>query len=942
MSHKKRAYPKVGYQYQQQQQQQQAAALGGAPGPQYGQYAAPSGQYDYQTQAQAQAQAPGLAQAPGVSPQPAQGFGGQPGYPAQGYPAQGYPAQGYPAQPGAQGYPAAQPGYPATPGFNAPAAQGYGPDQAAAGIQSMQLGYQPGSYAGLSNQLYLTDLLQELPPPISDLSLPPPPIVLPHEALITRNPELNASPEFFRCTLNAVPTTSSLLKKLKLPLAVVVRPYVTLHEKDHPVPVVLDTLIARCRRCRLYINPFVKFAENGHRWRCNFCNLLNDVPTAFDYNGTTGQSLNRYERHELNYGVVEFLAPPEYMVRPPQPLVYVFVLEVTATAVNSGLLATAARTILESLDNIPNEGERTKVAFIGVDSSLHFFKIPLVSESEEGADPEDEEPEPEMLVVPDLDEPFLPAADDLLVNLLQARKNVERLLNNINNMFVLTQNTKFALGPALKSALKLCQSCGGKIEVILSSLPNIGLGALKLRDEESFYGKPKEALALLTNANLFYKLFAVECNKSQVTVDMFLALNSYMDVALLLNLPRYTAGQTHYYPAWLAAREGDVAKLLKELLAHLLMEVALEAVLRVRGLNGLRMLAFYGNFFNRLLDLCLFPTFPRDQLYVIEMLIEEHILKPTVALQAAILHTTLAGERRIRVMTLTIPTTQNINEVYALADQLAILAYIAHKAVEKTLLSLLHDARDLVDRYLSDILSVYKKDLVPGNVGTLSPLQLLTNLKMLPLLLYALRKHIALRPGRVPLDHRSAGLNFLSLAPLPRLVKGIYPLVYCLHEMEDTDGLPSEETGEIVLPKPMNAAGLLLQTYGLYLFDNGQELFLWVGGDAIPELCQDVFGISDIYQVAVGKHELPVVEDSDLNLRVRNIIAKIRENKTQVTYQLLHIVRGGSAREPPNLPNLRELAALRIWALSLMVEDRLGELASYKEYLSSMREKISN
>lgn len=83
-------------------------------------------------------------------------------------------------------------------------------------------------------------------------------------------------------------------------------------------------------------------------------NLTNDVPQAFDWDTTTQKSVDRWQRPELNYSVVEFVAPQEYMVRPPQPLVYLFVFDVSYAAVINGLLATSARCIMESLDRIPN------------------------------------------------------------------------------------------------------------------------------------------------------------------------------------------------------------------------------------------------------------------------------------------------------------------------------------------------------------------------------------------------------------------------------------------------------------------------------------------------------------------------------------------------------------------------------------------------------------
>jgi len=62
-------------------------------------------------------------------------------------------------------------------------------------------------------------------------------------------------------------------------------------------------------------------------------------------------------------------------------------------------------------------------------------------------------------------------------------------------------------------------------------------------------------------------------------------------------------------------------------------------------------------------------------------------------LQTAVLHTTCNGERRIRVLTLALPTTESLASVYASADQQAITAYFSHKAVERALGSGLEAAR---------------------------------------------------------------------------------------------------------------------------------------------------------------------------------------------------------------------------------------------------------
>lgn len=55
------------------------------------------------------------------------------------------------------------------------------------------------------------------------------------------------------------------------------------------------------------------------------------------------------------------VAPSEYMVRPPQPPVYMFVIDVSQPAVASGMLYVAAETIKACLDDLPGE-ERTMVS----------------------------------------------------------------------------------------------------------------------------------------------------------------------------------------------------------------------------------------------------------------------------------------------------------------------------------------------------------------------------------------------------------------------------------------------------------------------------------------------------------------------------------------------------------------------------------------------------
>lgn len=651
------------------------------------------------------------------------------------------------------------------------------------------------------------------------------------------------------------------------------------------------------------------------------CNLTNDVPQSFDWDAAAQKSVDKWQRPELNNAVVEFVAPQEYMVRPPQPLVYLFLFDVSYAAVSSGLLATSARTILGSLNRIPNTDQRTRIGFIAVDSSLHYFALP--KDSEESSDTQ-------MLVVSDLDEPFLPIPQELLVPLSESRLSIEKFLVSLQTMFQFNQTNGSCMGSALRAGHKLISPLGGKLVVITASLPNLGHGKLDMREDKKLLGTSKES-SLLQTGNSFYKSFAVECSKNQVSIDMFLFSSQYQDVASLSNLPRYTGGQTFFYPGWNAGRSEDAIKFASEFSDYLSAEIGLEAVLRVRATTGLRMSTFYGNFFNRSSDLCAFPAFPRDQSYVVEVAIDESITKNFVCMQTAVLHTTCNGERRIRVMTLALPTTTNLADVYVSADQCAITSFFSHKAVERALSSGLEPARDALQSKLVELLQTFKKELAGGNMGG-GGLQFPANLRGLPVLFLGLIKNIGLRKSaQIPSDLRSSALCLLSTLPLRLLMQYIYPRLYSIHNMPDIAGTIDPETNQIALPPLLNLSSERLVSYGLYLIDDGQTQFLWVGRDAVPQLLADVFNVTDMTQIKAGKSSLPEL-DNDFNERIRAVLQKSRDHRSKgvgsITYPHLYIIR-----EDGDL-------SLKLWAQTLLVEDRADQGVSFQQWMGILREKV--
>jgi len=180
-------------------------------------------------------------------------------------------------------------------------------------------------------------------------------------------------------TTYAIPHTEDLLQVSNLPLGVIIQPLAKLRYDEPPIPRIDfgDGGPIRCRRCKAYINPYVMFVEGGTKFICNMCSFSNEVPSEYFVNlDMNGRRVDLDQRPELRYGTVEFTVPKEYWARPPSPISYIFALDVSWNAIQSGLLIKAVETIKDILFNTPQAVVTGgKVGIITFDKDVHFYNI---------------------------------------------------------------------------------------------------------------------------------------------------------------------------------------------------------------------------------------------------------------------------------------------------------------------------------------------------------------------------------------------------------------------------------------------------------------------------------------------------------------------------------------------------------------------------------------
>ena len=716
----------------------------------------------------------------------------------------------------------------------------------------------------------------------------------------------SASSKFVRLATNAIPNSVELKKQWCLPSAAIIQP---LADVDEPVPVVNFGVagIIRCRQCRTYVNPFVQFVDGGRRWKCNVCGSFNEVPVEyFCTTDASGVRRDIADRPELNCGSVEYLAPEEYMVRPPMPPTFVFAFDVSYPAIASGLLATAIDSVRSCLDSLPG-AERTQVGILTYDSNVHFYNMRADQSS------------PQMLVIPDATHPYLPQPEDLLVNLQECRHQIDAALDVISKAFGKTQDVEGSISGAIQATYLVMQHVGGKMVCFQSSVPVTGEGKLRPKEDLASYNTERE-YKLRKAEDPFFKRFGGECNRIQMCIDIFCCPPKFTDVASLSVFSSATGGQFYFYPAFFARKDG--MKLKAEVTRNLTRETGWEAVMRVRMGKGLKCTNFHGHFMIRSNDLMALPTVDADKSMHVDIGYEDQLVPhQTTYLQCALLYTTSLGERRIRVHTAAIPVVSDIGELFKACDSCATGTVLAKLAAEKIRTTTIKETVHILNKKVIDILKEYRQ-LYSTHLHPHNKLILPETMKMLPLLMLCMQKSALLKsPNEVTTDERSNTIYQLLSMPFDNVMKFFYPKMYPLHDLNQ---IVMEKDDSVKLPQTLPLTLNSIKDSGIYLLDNGMACYIWIGRGISPQWLVDVFGLQNPTPQDLMNLQVGAALDNPTSKKVIGAVNSIR--KGNMYYQQCFVVRQGDPAEAMILP----------W----LVEDKFQTSYSYTNFLGFIHKGI--
>lgn len=445
-------------------------------------------------------------------------------------------------------------------------------------------------------------------------------------------------------------------------------------------------------------------------------------------------------------------------------------------------------------------------------------------------------------------------------------------------------------------------------------LPSIGIGALSAREAEgrtNISSGDKEAHKLLQPADMSYKTMAIELAEYQVCVDVFLTTQNYIDIASISVIARTTGGQVYYYYPFSVL--SDPAKLYNDLRWNITRPQGFEAVMRVRCSQGIQVQEYHGNFCKRIPTDVDLPGIDCDKTIMVTLKHDDKLQDGSeCAFQCALLYTTVFGQRRIRVSTLSLPCTSMLNNLFRSADLDTQFACFLKQAANEVPSSPLLQIRERITNLCVNVLLSYRKYC--ATVSSSGQLILPEALKLLPLYTIALIKSTGLRTeGRI--DDRSFWVNHVSSLPIPLAVPLVYPRMLAIHNLDTEDGDSTPGT-----PIPLSSEHVSEE--GIYLLENGEDCLVYIGNLVDIDILQQLFGISSVDEIPA--QFVLQQYDNPLSKKLNDLMNEIRRQRC--SYLRLRLCKKGDQSG--------------MLFFSNMIEDKSSNGPSYIEFLVHVHRQI--
>ena len=545
--------------------------------------------------------------------------------------------------------------------------------------------------------------------------------------------------------------------------------------------------LIKCKSCGCMLCPQVTFSPDYRNWICPACQTPNEIRNSQRIIGAA----------ELHQPVYDIIAPAFTNSFRIGGACFTFLIDLSAPAFAINFTSQFIYSIKASLPSMP---DTVQVNLMTTSDVISYFDFSTATE----------------VIIPDL--------ADIVSNPPKSfyLGDVRDLLNAaLDNLLVRNgeNNSKgHCIGDAIKYAIELMPN-GGNLIVGFVGLPQFGhVLADRTLDKEN-----NEAILLKlpkdTTAQ-FYRRLPFLLSNCGISLHVFHAGKQYSDLSTDAVATGLTGGSCQHYHNF---DQEDRMKLHNDVFKILTKQYLWDASLAVKTNPGLKLRRAHGN--------CVakssggknasFAVLQTDDSLVLEIDFQEDqkVVGSNVFVQMQLFFTNDEKQQIVRVFSFSVPFADNVEQIINNIDEAALLGIIIRKATT----SVLSDGGPASAKFLLEVTKTLAEKHMP--------------LVSLPYLIHSMLCTDLVSPQHPEgVDGRLALVIKIRSIDIINLILYLYPRFFVLTETGETYILP--------------LTGSSFSTGSCFIVHCIDKIIVWVSTNASPQFLADVFGVSDLTQIA--------------------------------------------------------------------------------------------
>ncbi|EAY15396.1 Sec23/Sec24 trunk domain containing protein [Trichomonas vaginalis G3] len=525
-------------------------------------------------------------------------------------------------------------------------------------------------------------------------------------------------PTYFRTLTPAIPNSPELEALSKLPYGIVVEPGTV---GKLPRVDLSNSTIPRCNKCQAYISCFCKVDERKKQWICGLCGAKTNFPE------------NMPEIPQMLTGnmVYDVVAPQDYVQKAFVMPSFVFIIDLSSQAVDSGFTAQFIRSVKSSVEQL---SDKTNVCVMTITKFASIYDIKACKEVVV-IDPED------FVVSP-----------NYIVTLRDCRKEFNKLLDLLLKKHSHGQGN--CLGSAYAIACSALRIYGGIIIAGTCTTPSIGPYAVASRVQGHTTEDSEIQLLHIPKNNQCKKYMdlALLMSKRGISLHLFICSKSHAEVAVSGLACGLTGGLCRYY------KEFDPLQLHSDLFVSITSRYLWNASMRLRESDGIQQTKIFGNMTN-FKDGISIAVLPSNASLTFGLTVKKPI--NNAKFQAALLFTSSTGKRILRVFNFEIPVTSEISVLQSGFDEAALGTFLVKSATLNILSAGSRDSMEGMNQAFWEIVNRNSK------------------FKSLHHIIFGILKNRIFTESILPnIDYKMAAILNLRMTSVSETILYAYPMLY--------------------------------------------------------------------------------------------------------------------------------------------------------------------